>query len=137
MAEQNSGEALGENKDTSVTVSRTVSFPVKRVWQVLMTDEGAEALLGPGSHFGDKGHTWSAVDGRTGVIRTFHPLEEIRFSWRKDEYGKPSMVELRLEDQGEQTTLRVKHTNLTDSSDLEGLKAKWSDALERIESDCL
>ena len=90
MAEQNSSEALGENKDTSVTVSRTVSFPVKRVWQVLVTDEGAEALLGPGSHFGDKGHTWSAVDGRTGVIRTFHPLEEIRFSWRvrQAEHGR-------------------------------------------------
>ena len=137
MSEQSAADSAGEVQDTSVVVSRKVSRPVKEVWQVLMTDEGAEALLGPGSKLGSKGHTWTAIDGRSGVIRSFHPMEEIRFSWRRDEASAPSMVALELVSEGDVTNLQVTHSKLAADTDRSWLQDRWTAALERIESDCL
>jgi uncharacterized protein YndB with AHSA1/START domain len=120
----------------AVKVTRTVAKPLKDVWRALMTKEGAECLLGPGAIFGDKGHTWTSESGRTGVIRSFHPMEQIRFSYRKDENATPSIVELALQSDGEETLLQVTHSNLLPRTNLEELEQKWSDALDRL-SDCI
>jgi uncharacterized protein YndB with AHSA1/START domain len=110
-----------------------VAHPVKQVWKALMAKEGAEALLGPGAEFGDKGHTWTAQDGRSGVIRSLHPLEEIRFSFRRDEDSDPTVVELALEPQGESTQLTVTHSRLPQGTDVAEITARWEAALERID----
>jgi uncharacterized protein YndB with AHSA1/START domain len=123
---------IGQN-EAAVTVSRSVAKPVKEVWRVLMTKEGAECLLGPGAQFGDKGHTWTSESGRTGVMRSLHPLEQIRFSYRKDETATPSVVELELTPDGESDTrLQVTHSNLLPRTDLNELEQRWSDALDRL-----
>lgn len=130
---ENTSESPGEREDT-VVVSRTVSVPVREVWKVLMTDQGTQALLGPGATLGAKGHAWTSDDGRMGVIRSFHPLEEIRFSFRKSADSAPGMVELLLVPQGESTTLQITHRNFV--SEVEWIQHRWSTALERIEA-CL
>lgn len=135
---EQTSEVTGETEDTTVVVTRTLPHPVKKVWDVLMTDEGSEALLGPGAHFGAKGENWQSHDGRQGVIRTFHPLEEIRFSWRMKETGAASMVAVNLMAAGEDATeLEIKHNRLEADADRAWLTDRWSAALDRIESECL
>ncbi|MDR2620050.1 MAG: SRPBCC domain-containing protein [Propionibacteriaceae bacterium] len=120
--------------DTTVSVSRVVSATVKSVWKALMTKEGAEALLGEGAEIGDKGHTWSSVNGKSGVIRSLHPLEQIRFSIRRED-GKfgPSMVEVDLTAIAEQTQVTITHSSLTEDVDKAWLVSRWEAALDRIE----
>jgi len=96
-----------------------------------MAPAGAEALLGPGAEFGEKGHTWASADGRNGVVRTVHPLEEIRFTCRQDDQSSPSIVRIDLVPDGDETTLVVTHSNLAEGMDAEVAK-RWQDALERI-----
>ncbi|WIY83064.1 SRPBCC domain-containing protein [Propionimicrobium sp. PCR01-08-3] len=135
---EQTSEATAETEGKTVVVSRTLKQPVKVVWDVLMTDDGAEALLGPGAKLGAKGHTWQAYSGRGGVIRSFHPLEEIRFSYRSKDDAKPSMVTLNLKPAGEgETEIEIEHSNLGPDIDREWAKDRWSAALERIESDAL
>ena len=85
-----------ETKDTTVVVNREVSYPLKSVWNVLMTAAGMEALLGEGGRLGDKGDRWQAQDGTYGVTRSFHPLEQIRFSWHRGEDAPRTLVDLHL-----------------------------------------
>lgn len=132
MSEQS--EATGESLDTAVTVSRLVSKPLKSVWVTLMSPQGAEALLGPGGQITEKGHIWQAVDGSHGVTRSFHPLEQIRFSWHRDDDDPATLVDLRLASEGDGTVLCVVHGNLHEGSDREWLRQRWSEALERIEA---
>ena len=61
MIEQSQGDTLVNPVDTTVTVSRSVSQPVKEIWKLLVTREGAEALLGAGGELGDKGDSWHAA----------------------------------------------------------------------------
>jgi len=132
MSDQSELNAANTEPAT-VVVSRTVTCPVKRVWKELMTAHGAEALLGPGAQFGEKGQSWTAADGRTGVIRTLHPLEEIRFSLRRDD-SAPSMVQILLAPDGDSTVLTVTHSNLGEDTDVQWLTGRWEAALGRIDA---
>ena len=131
MTDQNLSEPASEPLDDTVVVSRSVAYPVRKVWQVLMSKSGAEAMLGPGAQFGEKGHSWVAEDGRSGVIRSLHPLEEIRFSFRKDDDSAPTVVELALQPDGDTTVLTATHSRLQDM-DLEWVKGRWEAALDRV-----
>ena len=132
MSEQSEIIADGSLPAT-VVVSHVVSSPVKRVWNELMSPEGAETLLGPGAHFGGKGQTWSSNDGRSGVTRSLHPLEQIRFSIRKDDQSHPSMVQIDLAACDGGTKLTVTHTNLSDDIDRADLGQRWQAALQRVD----
>ena len=132
MTDQNPSEPTSQQQDATVVVSRTVACPVRQVWRVLMTKDGAEAMLGPGAEFGEKGHSWVAENGRTGVIRSVHPLEEIRFSYRRDEQSAPTAVELALRPEGEETVLTVTHWKLQPDMDVDDLTVRWQAALDRV-----
>ena len=137
MTDVVTSEVPGKTEDT-VVVQRQVSHPLKNVWNVLMTDAGAEALLGPGAHLGDKGHTWIAADGTRGVTRSFHPLEQIRFSWHAEEDAPATLVDLhvsRVDDSS--TSLEIVHGHLYDGLDRDWLADHWNRALERIDNDAL
>ncbi len=118
-----------------VVVSQVVPKPIEDVWQVLMTEEGAEALLGKGGRLGDKGHPWRAEDGTNGVTRSFHPLEQIRFTWRRDDHdpARSSMVKLELSRAAKKgTLLEITHDNLPAEADHDFLVNHWQQALARI-----
>jgi len=122
----------------TTVVSRVVDVPVKKVWAVLLSPEGQTALLGEGASLGDKGDTWKAADGTWGVTRSYHPLEEIRFSWHKDEDSPKTWVELTLTPQGpEQTKIQISHDHSNADFDVAKLTAHWKAALARIDHDAL
>ncbi|WP_203568446.1 SRPBCC family protein [Aestuariimicrobium ganziense] len=135
MSETTISEAPGEVQDTAVKVSRSVSHPLSSVWSALMTTEGAEALLGEGGRLGDKGHSWSATDGTHGVTRSFHPKEQIRFSWHADDDAPATIVDLHLAEADEgNTQLEIVHDHLPADSDRDALQDHWSAALDRIDA---
>jgi len=133
MSEQSELIADG-GSPAAVVVSQEVAYPVKRVWEHLISSAGAEALLGPGAFFGAKGQTWSSDNGLSGVVRTLHPMEELRFTIRRDGQPSHSMVQLDLAAEGDGTLMTVTHSNLEDGADIESLGGRWQDALGRIEA---
>lgn len=138
MSDVTISEEAGKSQDTAVIVSRSVSHPVKSVWCALLTVDAAETLLGPGARLGDKGHTWTSDDGRSGVIRSYHPEEQLRFSWRSRDDRPPSYVDLRLIPEGEnQTRIQIVHTDLRPEVDRELLRQHWEQALETIDRESL
>ena len=132
MTDQNLSEPASKPQDDTVVVSRRVEYPVQQVWRVLMSKAGAEAMLGPGAQFGEKGHSWVAQDGRSGVIRSLHPLEEIRFSFRRDDQAPPTVLELTLQSDGDATLLTATHSRLQPDMDLDWVTQRWEAALGRV-----
>lgn len=121
-----------ETADT-VTVRRTVAHPLKSVWNVLMEPHGASALLGEGGELGSKGESWRATDGTYGVTRSFHPLEQIRFSWHAEENAPATLVDLHMRPLDDNTTeLEIVHDHLPADADRQQLARHWSEALSRI-----
>jgi uncharacterized protein YndB with AHSA1/START domain len=133
MTDQSASDPLEESKDTTVVVQRSVSQPVKAVWRLLATPAGSEALLGQGGVLGDKGDSWHSTDGTYGVVRSYHPLEQIRFSWHADSDAPKSLVDLHLvQESDDSTVVEIRHEHIPHSWDTKAIEQHWEQALERI-----
>lgn len=132
MHDSEGSEALAHARDTTVTITRLVSSPVKEVWKVLCTREGGEALLGEGGVIGDKGASWHAADGTWGVIRSYHPLEQLRFSWHAADGAPKTMVDLHLVPAGDATNVEIRHEHVPAETDTAELVRHWEAALDRV-----
>lgn len=115
-----------------IEVSRVVPHPIDKVWQVLTTPAGAEALLGSGAKLGGKGEPWRSVDGSHGVVRSYHPMEQVRISWHADEHAPATLVELHLTPEGDGTRVGLRHAQIPDVALSQSLQQRWEDALGRI-----
>jgi uncharacterized protein YndB with AHSA1/START domain len=124
-------ESIPDKAQTpAVHASRTVPAAPEQVWQHLISSEGVQALLGPGASLGSKGESWHSDEGPHGVVRSYHPLEQIRVSWHADEDAPASLVDLQLAPDGDGTRIDLVHEHADDP----GLKARWDGALERLAS---
>lgn len=121
-----------------VAVSRVLDHPVASVWGALMAPHGAEALLGSGGELGTKGTSWHAADGTCGVTRSFHPQEQIRFSWHADADAPATLVDVQLRPASDdRTELEIRHDHLDAGLDRDWVAAHWNAALDRIDSEAL
>jgi uncharacterized protein YndB with AHSA1/START domain len=116
----------------AVRVSRSVSAAPEHVWECLCARDGTEALLGPGASLGSKGESWRSEEGTHGVVRSYHPLEQIRVSWHEAEDDPPGLIDLHLLPDGDGTRLDLVHERLSDSADTGALRSRWEAALERL-----
>ena len=114
-----------------IEVSRVVPQPIDKVWQVLTTRAGAEAFLGSGAQLGTKGEPWHSMDGSHGVVRSYHPMEQIRLTWHADEHAAATLVDLRLTPVGDDTRLDLRHERL-DAALSQSLPQRWDEALGRV-----
>lgn len=128
----NSEDAELEGSPAGVHASTTVGAPVARVWQHLISDRGTEALLGPGARLATKGEPWHSTDGTHGVLRSYHPLEQIRVSWHPHADGPLSVVDVQLKADGDGTRLDLFHEGEGIAEDGAGDKQRWDDALGRL-----
>lgn len=115
-----------------IKVSRVVPFPIDKVWQFLITPAGAEALLGKGAQLGTKGEPWHSADGSHGVVRSYHPMEQVRLTWHADEHAAATLVDLRLTSEGGDTRLDLRHERIDDATLAQSLPQHWDEALDRI-----
>jgi uncharacterized protein YndB with AHSA1/START domain len=125
-------EGSGGSAGSSIEAHAVVQRPVEDVWRVLAGPAGPEALLGPGATLGRKGEPWHSDDGTHGVLRSYHPLEQVRFSWHADEHAPATMVQLDLATEGDGTRVSLRHDHLDGSADLDALRRRWAQALERL-----
>lgn len=127
-------ESATDSSPGTVHVTRTVPTSAEHVWECLITREGTEALLGRGAFLGSKGEAWRTEDGPHGVVRSYHPLEQLRVSWHATPDDPPSLVDLHLCADGEGTRLDLVHERLHDGDRPDDLRRRWDDALERFSS---
>lgn len=117
-----------EAQSGAVHATRTVPAPVGQVWQHLISAAGTQALLGPGVQLGSKGESWHSDDGPHGVVRSYHPLEQIRVSWHADDDAPASLVDVQLRPEGDATRIDLVHEHADDP----GLQTRWDGALDRF-----
>jgi hypothetical protein len=112
-----------------VQVSQPVAAPLSHVWEVLVSPAGARALLGEGAVLGGKGTPYHCTDGTSGVLRSYHPLEQLRVSWHQTPDSPPTIVEVDLRADGDGTVVDLAQSHLSEAHDVETLAERWTAAL--------
>ncbi|MEA4945930.1 MAG: SRPBCC domain-containing protein [Propionicimonas sp.] len=133
MTEQVAGDTLANAMGTTVTVGRVVSLSPKEVWRFLVTRDGAEALLGDGAVLGDKGDSWRAANGTYGVVRSYHPLEQIRFSWHAADDTPKTLVDVHLIPEDGGTRIEIRHEQIPHYFDVVAITKRWEAALAKVD----
>jgi uncharacterized protein YndB with AHSA1/START domain len=116
----------------SVDLTRTVAQPLGTVWQALISPRGTAVWLGEGAVLGGKGESYHCTDGTTGVVRSYHPLEQLRVSWHADEWAPSSLIEVDLEADDDKTVIRLRHDGIADSALRERLEERWGQRLDAL-----
>ncbi|HEX2704977.1 MAG TPA: SRPBCC domain-containing protein [Candidatus Lustribacter sp.] len=133
MTDTAQSEVAAEIDSSVVHVSTVVPHPLDHVWRVINSPQGVQTLLGAGAKLGGKGEPWRAEDGSHGVLRSYHPLEQIRVSWHPDGDGPVSLVDLHVVSEQGQTRVDLRHEHLTKAGlDIQVLATRWTEALERL-----
>jgi uncharacterized protein YndB with AHSA1/START domain len=125
------GKSDGKTDLHVVEITRTIPASPDQLWQLMTSPPGAAALLGDGAVLGGKGETWRTSDGPHGVVRSYHPLEQLRVSWHADDDAPASVVEMDLRPDGEGTELVVRHERVADGGSID-LRQHWSAAVDRL-----
>jgi len=120
--------------EAGVCARLSVAAQRERVWQHLISSSGTEALLGTGARLGNKGEPWHASDGSYGVVRSWHPLEQVRVTWHPHEGGPLSMLDVQLQPGDEGTRVELFHEGRGIAGDPRGDQQHWQDALARFAS---
>lgn len=120
-----------QSADAKSAVSRTIAAPPLHVWEVLVSPAGAEALLGHGASIGSKGQSWHNDDGAFGMVRSLHPVEQVRVSWHETPDSPRSVVAIDLAADGSGTRVDLGHDPV--NGDVAADEARWHDALGRFE----
>lgn len=115
------GVATGELVEVEMHVNASVSD----VWNALTSRDGTAVWLGPGAVLGDKGQSYRCDDGSHGVMRSFHPLQQLRLSWHAPDDGPGTMIEVDVTPVPSGTRLRLWHEGLPAvARDL--MRTRWS-----------
>lgn len=130
--ESEAGTAGKAEDPLAVAVSTQVAAPLTHVWEVLVSPAGSQALLGEGAVLGAKGEPYHCADGTYGVVRSYHPLEQLRVSWHSTPDSPATIVEVDLRADGDATVLDLSQTHLHDGLDLAALEQRWSAGLGSV-----
>jgi hypothetical protein len=109
-----------------------VAAPLTHVWEVLVSPAGAQALLGAGAVLGAKGEPYHCADGASGVVRSYHPLEQLRVSWHSRPEEPATIVEVDLRADGARTVVDLSQTHLHSGLDLAALQERWAQGLSAV-----
>lgn len=118
--------------DEAVRVSQRIEASLTRVWEVLVSPAGSSALLGSGAVLGTKGEPYHTVDGTSGVVRSYHPLEQLRVSWHADADAPPSLVEIDLRADAGGTLVELRHDRIADAQTRSAAEERWVEGLRAL-----
>ncbi|WP_308638411.1 SRPBCC domain-containing protein [Paenibacillus silvisoli] len=117
-----------------VGVRRTFPLAVEEAWALITSSVGTAIWLGEGASVTvEKGESFQSDEGISGEFTTVNPLVNIRLTWKRGNWDKPSILQIRTISNGEhETTISFHQEKLADPSIREEMKAHWEEVLQRL-----
>jgi uncharacterized protein YndB with AHSA1/START domain len=126
---------VGKTKSVGfqIGVRRTLPVSQEKAWELLTSAEGLESWLGAGiSVMLQPGQKYYSDEG-TGEFRIVKPLQQLRLTWQKEGWQRPSTVQVRLiAKEANKTTISFHQEHLADEKVREAMKEHWEAVLDRI-----
>lgn len=117
-----------------VGVRRTFPLSREQIWDMLTSAEGMKLWLGDVTPFDvQAGASFQSRDGLHGELRIVKPYAQIRMAWQKQNWNKPSTLQIRLIEGGAgNTTVSFHQEKLQDAMTRAEMKEYWDEALHKL-----
>lgn len=126
---------VGETKDVGyqIGVSKTLPFPIERVWEFLTSSEGVDLWLGKGVELGrEKGERYETAAGTAGEIRSFHDHDRVRLTWQPADWDHSTTVQVAVTSQGDKTTVHFHQEWLSGPQERERQRDHWRAVMTQV-----
>lgn len=128
-------EIVGQTKTVGFQVGVRRTFPItqEKAWELITSENGLkrwlkaekEIIFQPGQKY--------RSENSEGEIRIVKPFEQLRLTWRRADWQKPSTVQVRaIPKEANKTTISFHQENLTDENAREEMKKYWETIQEEI-----
>ncbi|MEV4314569.1 SRPBCC domain-containing protein [Actinocrispum sp. NPDC049592] len=123
----------GQTKDVgfNIGVSKTIDVPLPDVWDFMLSDEGLRLWLGEGADLKLK-EPYETVDGTVGEVRSLHPHDRVRLTWRPHDWDHDTTVQVTVSTSGQKTVLRFHQEWLADATERETQRTHWKAVMEKV-----
>ncbi|TJY43844.1 SRPBCC domain-containing protein [Cohnella pontilimi] len=116
-----------------VGVRRTFPITVENAWNLITSTIGITTWLGELPAFSIQvGQQYLTEDGVSGNIRVVNQFQNIRLTWKKENWIKPTILQIRTIPNGDKTTLSFHQENLSDMNVREEMKLRWEEVLNKL-----
>jgi uncharacterized protein YndB with AHSA1/START domain len=126
---------IGLTRDTGfqIGVSRSVATPLEQVWDMLVSDAGVRTWLGADVELpAERGAPYRTATGTSGEVRSFHPQDRLRLTWRPPDWDHESTVQVTVSRRNGRTVLRFHQERLADPDERERQRAHWQSVLDSL-----
>ncbi|QHT62782.1 SRPBCC domain-containing protein [Paenibacillus lycopersici] len=118
-----------------VGVRRTLPIALEEAWAFITSSKGIAMWLGDVEAIAvEKGRHYQSKEGISGEITTVNPRENIRLTWKKADWDKPSIVQIRTIPSGAKTTISFHQEKLAHAEIRDEMKAHWETVLDRVKA---
>lgn len=129
------GRAVGQTKSVGFQIGVRRTFPIsqEKAWKLITADECLHVWLGEGVNINlQPGQNYTTNTG-TGEIRIVKLLEQLRLTWQKEGWKKPSTIQVRIITKtSDKTTISFHQENLPSQDAREEMKMHWEKVLKEI-----
>lgn len=126
-----------QNGRFQVGVSKTLAINSTLVWNFLVSPEFNQLITGDFTPQ-ELNSAAEAINGIRYKTTTFQPFSHFRMQWKKREWDKYSVLQVRLTSKSDhKTTLTFHKENLPDQNQRKELKLFWSQILHEVEEKIL
>ncbi|WP_028553079.1 SRPBCC family protein [Paenibacillus sp. UNC451MF] len=117
-----------------IGVRRTLNMSKEQAWELLTSATGLKLWLGDLETLNlEAGHPYTAYDGTSGEMRVVKPYAQLRMTWQRKDWAKPSTLQIRLlPASGNKTTISFHQEKLADLHAREEMKMRWESVLSRL-----
>ncbi|GAB3722986.1 SRPBCC domain-containing protein [Amycolatopsis oliviviridis] len=125
---------IGKTKDAGweIGVSKTVAYPLERVWDYL-SGPGLATWLGDVRLEPQKGAPYETAEGTVGEVRGCREREKIRLTWRPKDWDHESTVQVGLRTAGPGKTTVVFHQErLTGPEERAAQREHWQTVMKLV-----
>ncbi|GAA4853383.1 hypothetical protein GCM10023310_35450 [Paenibacillus vulneris] len=114
-----------------IGIRRTLKMTREQAWQYLLSSSGLKLWLGDLEKLNlEPGQRYAANDGTLGEMRVVKPYEQLRMTWQRRGWEKPSTLQIRLlPASGGRTTVSFHQEKLADLAVREEMKLRWENVL--------
>jgi hypothetical protein len=104
------------------------------VWNFVFSTQGLNIWLGPTSGLKfEREQTYRLRDGAAGEVRVFKPDSHARLTWQPENYIRPSTMQIRIIEKGDQTTIAFHQEHLPSSEARKERRDHFKNAIDEIE----
>lgn len=131
-----SSKLVGQTASTGFQIGVRRTFPIspEQAWSFLISPEGRQLWLGNVAALGfHEGESFASAEGIEGQLRIVKPFKQLRLKWGKNDWEKPSTLQIRLiSNSPDRTTISFHQENLDHPGTREQMKQHWEAVLNTI-----